>query len=120
MTGSPGLAADIETMAQAIAKHTGIRCVADPRQIVLPCIVVGPPVLRFTTNCGAEADVPVTLMAAGAWNLDALAQLAGMLRSLLTVPDLVPPSDADPIVANTPEGGQVPAYRVTYRTVLDV
>jgi hypothetical protein len=110
----------MEQIAQVIADETGVRAVADPRQVVLPCVLVGPPDIEFTTNCGGMAEFPVSLMAAGPWNLDATAQLSQMLADVLGVEGIVPPASAKPGQMDVPDNGSVPVYRLVYRMVIDL
>lgn len=115
-----GLSDSVQALADAIGNSTGIRTVTDPRQIVIPCILINPPTLQFTTNCGAMADVPVLLLAGGGWNLDAFAQLGEMINQVLAVPELNAPAGAEPATYRSAEGGDVPAYQLTYQMVVDV
>lgn len=113
----------MEQIADVLCQETGIRAVADPRQVVLPCILVGPPDIEFTTNCGGMAEIPVSLLAAGPWNLDATAQLSDMLGAVLAVDGIVPPATAKPGQMDVPSGegtASVPCYRLVYRMVVDL
>lgn len=110
----------VEQIAQVIEQETGLRAVADPRQIVLPCALIGPPDITFTTNCGGMAEVPISLLAPGAWNLDALGQLSAMLSDMLAVEGMVPPASASPGQMDTPDNGSVPVYRLVYRMVIEL
>lgn len=113
----------MEQIADVISQETGIRAVADPRQIVLPCILIGPPEIEFTTNCGGMAEFPVSLLAPGAWNLDATAQLSQMLSEVLGIDGIVPPASARPGQMDVPSGdgtASVPVYRLVYRMVVDL
>ena len=114
------LADVVEQVAKVIADGTGIRAVADPRQIVLPCALIGPPDIEFNMNCGGTAELPVSLLAPGPWNLDAMGQLSEMLSQVLAVEGIVAPSSARPGQMDTPDNGQVPVYRLTYRMALDL
>ena len=112
-----------EQIAELISTTTGVRAVADPRKIVLPCALVGPPDIEFTTNCGGYATFNVALLAPGPWNLDSLAQLSDMMAQLLAMDGIVPPSEARPGQMDVPSGdgtASVPAYRLTYRMVIDL
>jgi hypothetical protein len=110
----------VEQIAQVITDATGIRTVADPRKVVLPCALVGPPDIEFTTNCGGMAEFPISLMAPGPWNMDALAQLSQMLSDVLAVQGIVPPESAKPGQMDTPDNGSVPVYRLVYRMVVEI
>lgn len=113
----------MEQIAQVIAQETNLRAVADPRQVVVPCVLVGPPDIEFTTNCGGMAEFPVSLLAAGPWNLDATAQLSDMLSAVLGIDGIVPPANAKPGQMDVPSGdgtASVPVYRLVYRMVVDL
>lgn len=114
------LVSSLQDLADEIGASTGIRTVVDPRQIVLPCILINPPELQFTVNCGAAGKVPVLLLAGGPWDLDALAQLGDMITKVLAVEGLHNPSEAVPATYRAADGGDVPAYQLTYGLVLDV
>lgn len=118
-----GLVDVVEQIADVITAASGVRTVADPRKIVLPCALVSPPDIEFTTNCGGYATFSVALLAPGPWNLDSLAQLSNMLTAVLAVDGIVPPSEAKPGQMDVPSGdgtASVPAYRLTYRMVIDL
>jgi hypothetical protein len=114
------LATSLKELADEIGTSTGIRTVIDPRQVVLPCILVNPPELQFRLNCGAAARVPVLLMSGGVWDLDALGLLGEMMTKVLAVEGLHSPSEAIPASYRSPDGGDVPAYQLTYELALDV
>jgi hypothetical protein len=111
------IATAVEHIADTIATQTGLRAVADPRQIVLPCVLVNPPKLDFGTLAGeaAQAEVTVMLLVPGPYNLDALAQLSAMLEEILDVSGMAPPDAADPVQYTTATDTRIPGYQLTYR-----
>lgn len=111
----------VDLVAETIGTETGLRSVADPRQIVLPCVLVNPPRLEFNIlgGTGAEAEITVMLLTPGPYNADSLRSLAEMLDSVLAVRGIVQPESAEPVQYTTSDGSKVPGYQLTYRMVVN-
>lgn len=115
------IASAVEQIAEVIGQETGIRTVADPRSVVLPCILVNPPKLEFTmlAGRGAQAEITVMLLVPGPYNADALHSLADMLDHVLEVEGIAPPETAEPVQYTTGDGSKVPGYQLTYRMAVN-
>lgn len=111
----------VDQVAEVIGTETGLRTVADPRQIVLPCILVNPPKVEFNllAGRGAQAEITAMILAPGPYNREALGLLADMLDSVLDVEGLAPPESAEPVQYTVADGSKVPGYQLTYRMVVN-
>lgn len=92
----------------------GLNVVTDPRNVMPPCVIVDPPVIRVTSGTIVTCDVRVTVVAPPPGNRDAMLKLLADADTALQAVEVV---DGTP---GTYTVGQndLPAYSLTARVTL--
>ena len=104
-----------ETMAEKVAA-AGLRAVLDPRELNVPCVLIGTPTIITREGfCALEAVIPVLAVAPPPGNADAVDWLLETVETLFGVL-----SDATQAVPTTVTVAAVeaPAYEVETRVTV--
>ena len=96
----------------------GVRAVADPRQAVLPCVLLVPPAIRFDVGCGATGEWQAFALVSGTANAEAWRVLDELIA---TCAGVLPLERADFVsYALSADSPTVPAYRLTFTEGIDL
>lgn len=109
----PGILDAVDSLTARLAP-TGLRVVADPRDVNAPCVLLAAPVLRYRFG-GPSVDVEWTvwLLTVGAGRRAALAALDELLATVSTALACV--VEARPDDWTSPDGGEpLPGYVLTW------
>lgn len=73
----------LDNLATRLASISGLQVVTDPRNIVNPCVFVGPPSFTAWNYNIAKMSFPIRIISSGPGNLDALRQLLNISAAIL-------------------------------------